>query len=38
MPEFECDSVADAVATATTIALTRDEAELAQILANQLAE
>lgn len=38
MTEYECDSVADAVATASAIALGRDEAELAQILADQLAE
>ena len=38
MTEYECDSVADAVATASAIALNRDEAELAQILADQLAE
>jgi hypothetical protein len=38
MTEYECDSVADAVATASAIALNRDEAELAQILAEQLAE
>ena len=38
MTEYECDSVADAVATASAIALNRDEAELAQILADRLAE
>jgi hypothetical protein len=38
MTEYECESVADAVATASAIALNRDEAELAQILADQLAE
>jgi len=38
MSEYECESVADAVATASAIALDRDEAELAQILADQLAE
>ncbi|QAU11368.1 hypothetical protein EKH57_00425 (plasmid) [Halorubrum sp. BOL3-1] len=38
MTEYECDSAADAVGTASAIALSRDEAELAQILADQLAE
>jgi hypothetical protein len=38
MAEYDCDSLADAVSTASTIALERDEAELAQILANQLAD
>lgn len=38
MTEYECESVADAVATASAVALNRDEAELAQILADQLAE
>jgi hypothetical protein len=38
MTEYECESVADAVGTASAIALNRDEAELAQILADQLAE
>jgi hypothetical protein len=38
MSEYECDSIADAVATASTVALERDEAELAQILADRLAE
>jgi hypothetical protein len=38
MSEYECDSIADAVATASTVALERDEAVLAQILADQLAE
>ena len=36
MAEYDCDSLADAVSTASAIALERDEAELAQILANQL--
>lgn len=36
--EYECDSIADAVATASTVALERDEAEIAQILADRLAE
>ena len=38
MAEYDCDSIADAVSTASTIALERDEARLAQILADQLAE
>jgi hypothetical protein len=38
MAEYDCDGIADAVETASTIALERDEAELAQILADQLAE
>lgn len=38
MTEYECESVADAVGTASAIALNRDEAELTQILADQLAE
>jgi hypothetical protein len=38
MTEYECESVADAVATASAIALNRDEAELAQIIADQLAD
>jgi hypothetical protein len=38
MAEYDCDSIADAVETASTIALERDEAQLAQILADQLAE
>lgn len=36
MAEYECDSLADAVETASAIALERDEAKLAQILADQL--
>jgi hypothetical protein len=36
MAEYDCDSLADAVSTASTIALERDEAELAQILADKL--
>ena len=36
MAEYDCDSLADAVSTASTIALERDEEELAQILADQL--
>jgi hypothetical protein len=38
MTEYDCDSIADAVETASTIALKQDEAELAQILADQLAQ
>lgn len=38
MAEYDCDSIADAVETASTIALERDEAELAQVLADQLAD
>jgi hypothetical protein len=37
MAEYDCDSLSDAVLTASAIALERDEAELAQILADQLA-
>ena len=35
---YDCDSVADAVSTAAAIALERDEAQLAQLLVDQLAE
>ena len=38
MTEYDCNSIADAVETASTVALERDEAELAQILADQLAK
>ncbi len=38
MAEYDCDSIAEAVETASTIALERYEAQLAQILADQLAE
>jgi hypothetical protein len=38
MTEYECESVADAVGTASAIALNREEAKLAQILADRLAE
>ena len=38
MVEYDCDSVADAVSTASTIALEQDEAELAQILADKLSD
>ena len=33
MIEYDCDSIADAVATASAVALERDEAALAQLLA-----
>jgi hypothetical protein len=36
MTEYECERVADAVATASAIALNRDEAGLAQTFADQL--
>ena len=36
--EYDCDSIADAVATASAVALERDEAALAQLLAQRLAE
>lgn len=38
MAEYDCESWADAISTASAIALERDEAELAQILADQLAD
>ena len=38
MREYDCDSTADAVHTAATIALDRDEAELAHHLADMLQE
>ena len=38
MVEYDCESIADTVATASAVALERDEAELAQILARQLAK
>ena len=38
MSEYDCESLADAVATASVIALERDEAELAQILADRLSD
>lgn len=38
MAEYDCDSWDDAIGTATAIALERDEAKLAQILANQLSD
>lgn len=36
--EYECESIADAVAAASAIALERDETALAQLLAQRLAE
>jgi hypothetical protein len=36
MTEYDCDSLADAVSTASAIDLERDEAELAQILADRV--
>jgi len=38
MAEYDCDSLADAISTASAVALEQDEAELAQILADQLAD
>jgi len=38
MAGYDCDSVADAISTAATIALERDEAQLTQLLVDQLAE
>ena len=38
MSEYNSDSIADTVATASAVALERDNAELAQILANKLDE
>lgn len=38
MTEHECDSIADAVATASAIALNWDEPDPVRILADQLAE
>ena len=38
MDEYDCESVADAVETASIIALDYDEAELAQLLADRLQE
>lgn len=38
MIEYDCNSIADAVATASAVALERDEQTLAQILAQRLAE
>ena len=36
MVEYDCDSLSDAVSTASAIALKRDEAQLARILADRL--
>jgi hypothetical protein len=36
MAEYDCESLADAVGTAPTVALERDDAELARILADRL--
>lgn len=38
MADYECHSVADAVVTESAVTLNRDEAKLAQVLADQLAE
>lgn len=38
MDEYDCDSIAGAVETASVIALDRDEAELDQHLADRLRE
>ena len=38
MIEYDCDSIADAVATASAVALERDEAVLAQLLVQRLAQ
>ena len=38
MIEYDCDSIADAVDTASAVALNRDEAALTQLLARRLAE
>ena len=38
MVEYDCDSIADAVDTASAVALERDEAALAQLLAQRLSE
>jgi hypothetical protein len=38
MIEYECGSIADAVAAASAVALEQDEAALAQLLAQRLAE
>lgn len=38
MIEYECESIADAVAAASAVALEHDEAALAQILARRLTE
>ena len=38
MDEYDCESIADAVETASVIALGYNEAELAQLLADRLRE
>ncbi|MFB6196812.1 MAG: hypothetical protein ABEI52_00890 [Halobacteriaceae archaeon] len=38
MSEFSCDSSAEAVSVAATLALERDEVQIARILADLLAE
>ena len=38
MVEYNCESIADAVATASAVALERDNTELAQILTRRLAK
>lgn len=38
MVEYECESIAEAVEVASTLALEQDEAALAQLLAHRLAE
>lgn len=38
MIKYECESIADAVAAASAVALDRDDATLAQLLARRLAE
>lgn len=38
MSEYECESIVDAVAVASAVALERDEAALARLLAQRLAE
>ena len=38
MIEYECESIADAVAAASAVALEHDEVVLAQLLAQRLAE
>jgi len=36
MVEYDCDSLSDAVSTASALALKQDEAKLARILADKL--
>ena len=38
MTQYDCDSLSVAISVASAVALERDEAELAQILADQLAD